>query len=570
MRLSWLPVRQNAHLHDPVITDISEWPIAKLDSNREAFINELVEITYSNMLKRSREKGTSINSIIANAVYYERMRIKKDPWKIDPKDERKWWKDIKKQLVQASIERPDSKNLPSENLEKELLKKIIYRYSDEIVGNFHQWYYRLVSNLFPVVFTAMLNVFVGRKRERYFGDKRMLKMWEKMKISGPIEKIQTLSKTHTIVLLPTHFSNLDSLVVGWAIQTIGLPAFNYGAGLNLLNVRFFAHFISKLGAYKVDRRKKNAIYLKVLKEYSILALTKGVHSLFFPGGTRSRSGAIESKLKLGLLSTLFDAQRINLENNNPKKIIVLPMTINYQFVLEAQSLIHEHLKNSGKEKYFIEHDEMNDSLRIVKFIIKFIKAESDMSISYGDPMDIFGNYVDEEGKSINDKGEAIDIAENFKEEGKITTNNPRDSKYTQALCDTLVKEYLRINTVMPGHILAYTAFELLIKTTQLDLFELLRFPERELEINYTEYLGYFQKVKNKLIGLNKDGRVGLCDEFEGDSHELIVRGLRNCGLYNSKRPLRKNKNGNLVTQNLNSLYYYHNRLLGYDLEQIFN
>ena len=123
---------------------------------------------------------------------------------------------------------------------------------------------------------------------------------------------------------------------------------------------------------------------------------------------------------------------------------------------------------------------------------------------------------------------------------------------------------------MPGHILAFTAFELLIKTTQLDLYELLRFPERELEINYTEYLGYFQKVKNKLIGLNEDGRVGLCDEFEGDSHELIVRGLRNCGLYNSKRPLRKNKNGNLVTQNLNSLYYYHNRLLGYDLEDIFN
>ena len=90
----------------------------------------------------------------------------------------------------------------------------------------------------------MLNVFVGRKRERYFGNKRMLKMWEKMKITGPIEKIQALSKTHTIVLLPTHFSNLDSLVVGWAIQTIGLPAFNYGAGLNLLNVRFFAHFIS--------------------------------------------------------------------------------------------------------------------------------------------------------------------------------------------------------------------------------------------------------------------------------------------------------------------------------------
>ena len=53
MRLSWLPVRQNAHLYDPVISDIDEWPIAKLDSKREEFINELVEVTYSNMLIRS-------------------------------------------------------------------------------------------------------------------------------------------------------------------------------------------------------------------------------------------------------------------------------------------------------------------------------------------------------------------------------------------------------------------------------------------------------------------------------------------------------------------------------------
>ena len=79
MSLSWLPVRQNAHLYDPVIPDIDDWPIAKLDAKRDEFIDELVEITYKNMLNRSNEKGTSINSIIANAVYYERMRIKKDP-----------------------------------------------------------------------------------------------------------------------------------------------------------------------------------------------------------------------------------------------------------------------------------------------------------------------------------------------------------------------------------------------------------------------------------------------------------------------------------------------------------
>ena len=564
-----LPLRQHAHLYDPIIENIEDWPISKLNENREDFVNELTDWTFKEMLNRSIEKGTSINKIIENAVYYEQMRIKKDPWKVDPKDEKKWWQKIKKGLVQASIERPESKNLPAGELEKKLLKKIIHRYSDEIVGEFHSWYYRFVSNAFPVLFTFMLNASTGKARERFFGKKRMMKLWEKLQITGPFEKIQQLCKDHTIVLLPTHFSNLDSLVVGWAIQTIGLPAFNYGAGLNLLNTKFFSHFIGRLGAYKVDRRKKNIIYLKVLKDYSTLALTKGVHSLFFPGGTRSRSGAIEDKLKLGLLGTLFEAQRINLENGNLKKIIVLPMTINYQFVLEAQSLIHQHLKDTGREKYYIEQDYMSSTWKIINFIFKFFRVQSNMSISYGDPLDVFGNPVNEKGESLDNDGKIIDISEKFKIDGAYQANHARDSKYTQDLSDVVVSEFLRVNKVMPGHILAFTAFEYLIKTTKLDLYELLRFPEKELEINFTEFLGDFQIVKEHLLKLHKEGKVQLCEEFFGDTHELINQGLRNCGLYNTKRPIRRNKKGNFVTQNLNTLYYYHNRLQGYDLHKLF-
>lgn len=565
-----LPVRQHAHLFDPVIENIDDWPISKLNDNRSKFVEELTQWTYNELLKRCEQKGTSLNKLVENAVFYEQERIRKNPWKVDPKDEKKWWKRIKKQLIKAAVERPVSKKLPPQELEKALLKKIIYRYSNEIVGEFHDWYYRFVSNVFPIFFTFMLNASMGDSRERFFGKKRMMKLWEKLQITGPFEKIQKLSKNHTIVLLPTHFSNLDSLVVGWAIQTIGLPAFNYGAGLNLLNIRFFSHFISRLGAYKVDRRKKNVIYLKVLKDYSTLALTKGVHSLFFPGGTRSRSGAIESKLKLGLLGTLFDAQRINFEKSSNKKIVVLPMSINYQFVLEAPSLIHQHLKDTGREKYYIEHDEMGNSWRILTFLIKFFRLQSDMSISYGDPMDVFGNRLDDEGKSIDENNNVIDISQKFKLNGVFKAEHARDSKYTKEISDKIVSEYLRINIVMPGHILAFTAFEYLLRKTKLELFELLRFPERELEINYTEFLGAFQMVKEKLIELNNEGKVGLCKEFSGDTHELIDQGLRNCGLYNSKRPVRRNKKGNLVTQNLNTLYYYHNRLEGYALEDLFH
>ena len=110
-------------------------------------------------------------------------------------------------------------------------------------------------------------------------------------------------------MVPTHFSNLDSVLIAWVIYELGLPPFIYGAGLNLFNIGIFAYFMNSVGAYKVDRRKKNAVYLETLKTYSTLSIQKGCHSLFFPGGTRSRSGKIENVLKMGLLGTAIEAQR---------------------------------------------------------------------------------------------------------------------------------------------------------------------------------------------------------------------------------------------------------------------
>ncbi|MBL0018420.1 MAG: 1-acyl-sn-glycerol-3-phosphate acyltransferase, partial [Bacteroidetes bacterium] len=119
-----------------------------------------------------------------------------------------------------------------------------------------------------------------------------------------------------VILVPTHFSNLDSIVIGWAIETLGLPAFTYGAGINLFGHPILAYFMSRLGAFRVDRRKKNKAYLTVLKSYSEEVLLRKGHMLFFPGGTRSRSGSLESRFKLGLLGTAIETQRkLLLEGN---------------------------------------------------------------------------------------------------------------------------------------------------------------------------------------------------------------------------------------------------------------
>ena len=94
---------------------------------------------------------------------------------------------------------------------------------------------------------------------------------------------------------------------GFALERAGLPPAVYGAGKNLFTNPVLSYFMHNLGAYRVDRRLRHALYKDVLKTYSRVLLERGYHSLFFPGGTRSRSGGVERKLKLGLAGTGIEA-----------------------------------------------------------------------------------------------------------------------------------------------------------------------------------------------------------------------------------------------------------------------
>jgi glycerol-3-phosphate O-acyltransferase len=372
------------------------------------------------------------------------------------------------------------------------------------------------------------------------------------------------------VMVPTHFSNLDSILIGWVIHSLGLPAFIYGAGLNLFNIGIFSYFMNSLGAYKVDRRKKNLPYLETLKMYSNLAIQKGAHSLFFPGGTRSRSGLIEKQLKLGLLSTAIEAQRnLYLESDAPdtRKIFVVPVTLNYHFVLEAPDLIEDYLQVKGQDRYFAEEDKYS-SFQLIKFMFKFFTKGSNISVSIGPGLDVMGNFVDDEGNSLDASGRVINTREYFMTNGAVTVDKQRENEYTRMLASRIVSEYHRINRVFASHLVAFVAFEMWLRRyPRLDLFGFLRLPEEELEIPYDEFREVFKKVRKELYHLEEHGRVHYATHLKGEVDIVIRRGLENVGIFHLKRPLLRNKKGNIVTQDLNVLYYYHNRLVGYDLEK---
>ncbi len=548
--------------YKPILGGIPDWPVYQLSKNRKEFVEEVAHKSFER-IKQLRPNAKQLISDLEATAYREQNRIKRNRWRVDPKDDSKFWSNIKNELVELSSKNTEEINATADSI----LERIVLRYANEIAGNFKPNSYRVTRELIKFWFQRLLNGARVKKFGAFFRNQYTLR--DKIQIVGKVKMLRKLATEGTVVMVPTHFSNLDSILIGWVIHSCGLPAFIYGAGLNLFNIKIFAYFMNSLGAYKVDRRKKNLPYLETLKMYSSLAVQKGAHSLFFPGGTRSRSGLIEKQLKLGLLSTAIEAQR-NLYLENPegpvRKIFIVPVTLNYNFVLEAPDMIEDYLHVKGQDKYFPEQDKYG-SMQLIRFLFKFFTKGSNISVSIGTGLDVLGNYIDEEGNSIDNQGRIIDTKDYFISNDNVTTDKQREDEYTRMLSQRIVKEYHRINRVFASHLAAFVAFEMWQKKfPMLDLFSLLRLPEEDLELDYVEFKETFKRARKKIYELKAEGNVRHATHLKGNADEVIKLGVENVGIFHLKRPLLFNKKGNIITRDLTVLYYYHNRLVGYDLE----
>ncbi|MCG8310326.1 MAG: 1-acyl-sn-glycerol-3-phosphate acyltransferase [Cytophagales bacterium] len=564
-RLTRIPqVIDTSKTYEPILFDDEVWPVVKLAKNRKEFIERVTEESFRR-LKKLRPNLNAMIEELELTRYREKLRYKTNPWKVDPDDEVIFWNSVKSRLVDLD----NADKTKKQELVNQILWDIVHRYVQEITGNFKPSHYRLARRIIKFGFARLLNAARIKKFGSFWrGD---LTLQDKIQITGEAEQLRKLAKIGTVVIVPTHFSNLDSILIGWVIHTLGLPPFIYGAGLNLFNMEIFAYFMNSLGAYKVDRRKKNLIYLESLRTYSSMALQDGCHSLFFPGGTRSRSGKLENRLKLGLLGTAIEAQRINYEKGEEgrhNKIFIVPVVTNYNFVLEAPVLIRNYLERKGQERYYVESDRYDKSGRILKFLIEFFTKGNNISVSIGRGLDLFGNYVNDEGMSIDSHGNRINSRDYFLFKGKISADVQREEEYTRMLSEVIIREYHRINRVQSSHLVAFTAFRLIRNQYKnLDLYSVLRLPTDEIEIKYSDFRRAFSKLRNRIIELFNEHKVDMATHLTEDLDKVIDLGITNVGMYHSRRPLLKNKKGNIITQDINNMYYYHNRMDGYELEK---
>lgn len=548
---------------EPVIPNIKDWPIARIARHQDEILEDVIEESIRQL--ESNNLGSK-RDLVAKALYLEKIRIKNEPWDVDPEDEPEFWNKVKKKL--SSYDPNTATKDESSKIEETLLRDIVKKYAEETIGNFDPKLYWFAQQTLPIFFGRLLNASIG-------GIKSILKpktsLTDKIFITGPVEKIRQLSTKGTVILVPTHFSNLDSIMIGYGMDMIGLPAFQYGAGLNLFNSRIFGYFMGNLGAYKLDRRKKNSIYIETLKAYSRINVYKGAHTIFFPGGTRSRSGAIEHELKLGLVGTVIDAQRMHFENNptgEAPKIFIVPLTVSYHFVLEASSLISEHLKRTGKEQFLLPDDPFQSIKSIWKFFWELFGSSSDITLSFSEPMDIFGNSVNDDGNSIDKFGKPIDIRNYFVTNGKINKDAQRDQVYTKMLGDIIAKKFMTGNTVYSSHMVAFVAFEMLKKKYKgTDIFTILRTPEEDREIPWNDFVFACNRVRDELFHLNNNHQLKLAPHMTLEMEEIIEHGIKNVSMYHALQPLLKTKDGNITSEDLKLLYFYHNRLEGYGLQK---
>ncbi len=551
-------------VYEHVIPNIEDWPIYKLSEDRREFIEEIIGFTLEGMMKKS---GAELTDTLAKTIYLERIRMKEEPWKVDPPNEKQFWRKIQRKLVGQSLDRSSEEALKAN---EEILGKIVRRYAEEIVGTFRIKAFLFARRFLTIFFTRLLNTAASRNWRGLWGSKYRLQ--DRLMVKGQVAQVRELIKKGTVVIVPTHFSNLDSILIGYAMDAFaGLPSFSYGAGLNLYNTGYTAYFMNRLGAYRVDRRKKNAIYLETLKAMSNLSIQRGVNSLFFPGGTRSRSGSIETKLKLGLMSSVLEAQRASLQKGEDRKIFIVPLIISYHFVLEAPFLIEQHLKIIGKERYIKAKDDFYSGWKLLKFTWKVFSESNDITLSFGQPLDVLGNPVDMEGNSHDKYGNLIELKDYFSSKGKVVADLQRESEYTKILGEKILERYFKDNIVLSSHIVAFAAFEILKnQNSKLDLYGILRLPTDDYTFPMDALLDVAEQIQAILIEMQKQGDVRLSEQIYWPADRLLQDGVARLGTYHLAKPLRFDKNGRILSDSFKVLYFYHNRLEGYELAEKIN
>jgi glycerol-3-phosphate O-acyltransferase len=525
----------------------SDPPIFGFNASREDIVREVVD----RVVEATQDPLHYLN----DAAYNEIKRLETSRRPKDQEQLGEW-----QRLARTLGRMPQSERI-------ERLRELATDYGWDVAGNFDPRVYKASTKILPGVVTALLAPRTLATLLRHPAELLSLDALEdKVIVQGALEKARRLAERGVLVFVPTHLSNMDSIVFGYALERAGLPPATYGAGKNLFTNPVLSFFMHNLGAYRVDRRLRHVLYKDVLKTYSCVLLERGYHSLFFPGGTRSRSGGIERRLKLGLVGSAIEAYARTVRAGRERRVYFVPSTINYLITLEAETLIRDYLSETGKSRFIIEDDESSRLARVASFARKLLGMEGSVVVRFGEPVDAFGNSVDDDGNSVDRRGRKVDMASYVKSpDGQVVLDAARDAQYTRELGDVICKSYVKETVVMATHVVAAAAFARLRQASpRPDLFTVLR-QKDGLVIPRDELAADVRNLKEQLVEKEKRGEVVCAEQVRTASGgDLIEHALRAFGGYHTTPVLESRREG-IAIQDPTLLFYYQNRLASHGL-----
>lgn len=157
-----------------------------------------------------------------------------------------------------------------------------------------------------------------------------------------LERVREAARHGPLILMPSHKSHIDYLVLSDVFYTHQLSPPLIAAGDNL---GFFplGSVLRRGGAFFIRRSfKGKKLYSALVDTYMRKLLLDGHHIELFIEGGRSRTGKLLAP-KFGLLSMLVDAC-LALPG---KKVHYVPISVGYELIVEQQSYVDE---LSGAEK----------------------------------------------------------------------------------------------------------------------------------------------------------------------------------------------------------------------------
>jgi glycerol-3-phosphate O-acyltransferase len=521
-------------------SSVNDWPIIRVKNNKDKFISGITESILFDILSKYKDDD-ELKKMLSDTIRKEQLCVKFNRWPVDNVKQEVLFNNIKERIPSAS-----NKEL------RQFVKLIAHNYIKGIDFSFNSINYRFIYGLLLRFFSGLLFPF------GFFNFFFKNKWRTRLKILGGTTDLCDLSKHHTLVFVPSHSSNLDSLFLGTACFSINIPPLVYGAGLNLFNNKLFSFFMGDMGTYKIDRRRKNFIYLDTLKHYSSAVLQSGCHNLFYPGGGRSKSGRLEKDLKLGLLQTTLEAQIANYrdDGSSAKKIIIVPVVLSYQCVIEAPKLIRSFLH--------LPYKSTNKFCSRVKSIFNIWKGSSSVVVKFGDPIDVLGNDVDKVGTSYLKDGKEVDLYKSISgllEDGGL---GAKKKEVAQIISD----QYYSKQYIFACYVVSFVAFTIIYRKYNALYGDELWHQSDSCCIDYEEFKKSVSVLVEHILNLNKDGMFSLEEVLlNGTVDDIIDEGIKSLGNYHVNKPLLKWNKDLVITQDLCVLYYYHNRLDGYGFEK---